>query len=181
MKWPSKPLTVRAKLLHRMARYWQMEAANVVAVPLMMAFFSRGQLGWPAAIAIVPMSGMLAVGTIYLRAKYRQVAFVEPITQALRLVAGAQVPMLLGSVLALGIAGSVWLWPDVTQGLAERWVVTVAALLAALEYVNYYHRQLQHFDNANDWRRLLAGRGFRPSQLRRDLERAGLRRVQPDR
>ena len=67
MKLPSKPLTVRAKLLHRLSRYWQMEAANVFAVPLMMAFFSRGQLGWPAAIAIVPMSGMLVVGTIYLR------------------------------------------------------------------------------------------------------------------
>ena len=181
MKLPSKPLTVRAKLLHRLSRYWQMEAANVFAVPLMMAFFSRGQLGWPAAIAIVPMSGMLVVGTIYLRAKYRQVAFDEPIARALRLVAGAQVPMLLGSLVALGIAGLSWLWPETTQGLAERWVVTVAALLAVLEYVNYYHRQLQHFDNASDWRRLLAGRGFRPSQLSRDLVRAGLRRAQPGR
>ena len=89
--------------------------------------------------------------------------------------------MLLGSLVALGIAGLSWLWPETTQGLAERWVVTVAALLAVLEYVNYYHRQLQHFDNASDWRRLLAGRGFRPSQLSRDLVRAGLRRAQPGR
>ena len=174
----SKPLTVRAKLLHRLSRYWQFEAVNVFAVPLMMAYFSGGRLGWPAAIAIVPMSGMLVVGTVYLRAKYRQVALGEPIDRALKFVAGAQVFMLSGCLLALAVVGLSWLWPDTTQGLAERWVVTIAALLAALEYVNYYHRQLQHFDNASDWRRLLAGRGFRTSQLRRDLERAGLRRGQ---
>jgi hypothetical protein len=40
-----------------------------------------------------------------------------------------------------------------------------------LEYVNYYHRQLQHFDHAADWKRLLAGRGFRVSQMAADLQR----------
>lgn len=172
MKARLQPQTVRAKLLHRLSRYWQMEAANVFVVPLMMAYFSHGQLGWPAALAISSMSAMLAVGTVYLRAKYRQVAFSEPIDRALGIVAAAQMPMLVGSLLALALMGLCWLQPDRTQGLAERWVVTVAALLAGLEYVNYYHRQLQHFDNASDWRRLLAGRGFRKSQLRRDLERA---------
>lgn len=45
------------------------------------------------------------------------------------------------------------------------------AVLAGLEYVNYYHVQLQHFDNAADIKRLLSGRGFRPAHLARALRR----------
>ena len=47
--------------------------------------------------------------------------------------------------------------------------VLVVTILGVLEYVNYYHVQLQHFDNMADWRRLLAGRGFRPAHMARDL------------
>lgn len=167
--------SVRAKLLHRLSWYWQVEAANVVLMPLIMVVLSKAQLGPLAALAIAAMSGMLVVGTIYLRSKYRQVAFGEPIDRALKIVMAAQVPMLASCLMALGIMAWGWLQPGTTHGLAERWVITAAAVLAALEYINYYHRQLQHFDNAGDWRRLLSGRGFRKSQLRRDLERAGLR------
>jgi hypothetical protein len=44
-------------------------------------------------------------------------------------------------------------------------------LLAVLEYINYYHVQLQHFDHAPDWQRLVSGRGFRRSHLAREIER----------
>jgi hypothetical protein len=47
----------------------------------------------------------------------------------------------------------------------------VLLLLAVLEYVNYYHVQLQHFDHDADWRRLMSGRGFRPSHLAREIDR----------
>ena len=59
----------------------------------------------------------------------------------------------------------------ILQRAGDRWVALAAAVLAALEYVNYYHRQLQHFDNFADIKRLLTGRGFRRSQMARDLER----------
>jgi hypothetical protein len=42
-------------------------------------------------------------------------------------------------------------------------------LLAALEYVNYYHRQLQYFDNMADLKHLLTGRGLKPAHMARDL------------
>ena len=64
-------------------------------------------------------------------------------------------------------------WPllfPVFSGLADRNVATACAVLAVLEYVNYYHRQLQHFDSREDFRRLLTGKGFRKSWLARDLE-----------
>ena len=147
----------------------------MVLMPALMLFLSQARVGWPALVAMLAMSGMLVAGTIYLRAKYRQVAFGLPIDNALRQVGRAQVPLLILTLIAVGLCAWCWVNPALTRGLAERWVVTAAAILALLEYINYYHRQLQHFDNANDWQRLLSGRGFRVSQLRRDLERAGLR------
>ncbi len=44
-------------------------------------------------------------------------------------------------------------------------------LLAVLEYINYYHVPLQHFDHAPDWQRLVSGRWFRRSHLAREIER----------
>ena len=45
----------------------------------------------------------------------------------------------------------------------------MTSLLALAEYVNYYHRQLQHFDNWPDFRRLMTGKGFRPAKMAVDL------------
>ncbi len=152
-----------------------MEAANVVLLPAFMVWASGAQLGLPALLAIAAMAAMLVAGTRYLRAKYRQLSDRQPLTDVLAWLAAAQFPLLAATLVALAAMICGWLAPALTRGLAERWVVTAAALLALLEYINYYHRQLQHFDNANDWRRLLSGKGFRKSRLRRDLERAGLR------
>jgi hypothetical protein len=57
--------------------------------------------------------------------------------------------------------------------MADQIAATACAALAALEYVNYYHRQLQHFDSWADFKRLLAGKGFRKSWMARDLEAVG--------
>ena len=164
-------------VIRRLAWYWQAEAANVVLVPALMVWLSKGQLGLPAVLAIVPMCALLVAGTTYLRGKHRQLTARVPLDRALAWLAAAQLPLLAGTLVALAVMAWAWFEPALTRGPAERWVITVAAILAALEYVNYYHRQLQHFDNASDLRRLLTGRGFRPSQLRRDLERTGLRKA----
>ncbi|MEN9392769.1 MAG: hypothetical protein RLZZ104_1112, partial [Pseudomonadota bacterium] len=63
-----------------------------------------------------------------------------------------------------------WLVPSWSAGLADRNIATGCAVLAVLEYINYYHRQLQHFDNGEDFQRLLAGKGFRKSWMARDIE-----------
>jgi hypothetical protein len=70
------------------------------------------------------------------------------------------------------IAG--WLLPGIAVSLADTICASVAASVAILEYVNYYHRQLQHFDNVADFKRLITGKGFRPSQMARDLRMYGL-------
>jgi hypothetical protein len=63
-------------------------------------------------------------------------------------------------------------WISGNAGLSAQFVApAVLLLLAVLEYINYYHVQLQHFDHAPDWQRLVSGRGFRRSHLAREIER----------
>jgi hypothetical protein len=73
----------------------------------------------------------------------------------------------VAAAIALGIE-----WVDAGPGLSTQLVApAVLLLLAVLEYVNYYHVQLQHFDHAPDWQRLVSGRGFRRSHLAREIDR----------
>jgi hypothetical protein len=60
----------------------------------------------------------------------------------------------------------------------DRVASLLVLLLAVLEYINYYHVQVQHFDHAADWQRLLAGRGFRRSHLAREIKRWERKRTQ---
>lgn len=128
------------------------------------------------AIAILGLSIGLVVGTRYwLAVAARLERNPLPTVKALPIAVAAQYPILLfvitttGGVVTL-IRTSGWL---LSNGVAA--IVTV---FAALEYVNYYPVQLQHFDNSRDWRRLLSGRGFRRAHLARDLAR-WRRRLRP--
>lgn len=160
----------RSDLLARLEPYWKMEAGNAVALPLAMAMLSKGQLGW---VSLVPMSAMillLVIGALYWRGKVRHLkGEAQDWPRLLRLIAALQIPalMLTASGCAAALAG--WLMPGQALGTADKIAATASATLALLEYVNYYHRQLQHFDNKADFRRMLAGKGFRPSWMARDL------------
>ena len=58
-----------------------------------------------------------------------------------------------------------------TQGWPPRTIAAVGlSLLAWLEYVNYYHWQLQNFDSAIDFKRLMAGRGLRRAHMGRAVK-----------
>ena len=70
---------------------------------------------------------------------------------------------------ATSVGASVTEW-EIDGGWTPSAVVALCcALLAVLEYINYYVVQLQHFDNAADWRRLWTGGGFRKSHLARAI------------
>jgi hypothetical protein len=159
--------------------YWKMEAANVGFVPLFAWWLGppRDAIEWlafvPAAIATM---GFLVVGTLFwrgvdyrLRRRDRSVApralaFADRVERPLLIVLAAA---FIASVAALARNG--WT-PAVIAALAM-------TALAALEYVNYYHKQLQHFDNRADVKRLLSGRGGRASHMARDL--SAWRRARP--
>lgn len=159
----------------RLDGYWKMECANILLVPAAMIFFASGKVGWLSAVALLPMCLLLAIGTYYWWAKLRYLQQREALRPRVSLLSRWEMPALVLTVVAVATTIAAWIWPALSTGLADRLVASSAATLAALEYVNYYHRQIQHFDHAADFRRLRDGRGFRKSQLRADLERFGLR------
>ncbi len=160
----------RADLLARLEPYWKMEAGNVLVLPLVMVLLSSGQLGW---ISLVPMAAMmllLVIGALYWRGKVRQLkGEAQDWPGLLRRIARLQGPALALTLAGCAAALAGWLVPGLAVGTADKVAATASAVLAALEYVNYYHRQLQHFDNKADFKRMLAGKGFRPSWMARDL------------
>lgn len=164
----------RAKLEKRLSGYWKMEAANVLIIPATIAFLAilgGWRLGLVTAVTMFAMCLLLVIGAQYWRAKLAQLRAGGRFPRGIALIARLQLPALLFAAAAVAMAVAGWVMPGLALSPAERWVGTVCALLAALEYVNYYHRQLQHFDHAPDWQRLISGKGFRPSQMAVDIRR----------
>ena len=151
--------------------YWKMEAANVVFVPgfaLVLGFPRDGVEAIALGLAIAATAGFLVVGTLFWRGVDRRLRFGDPISarRALDFADRVERPLLI--ICAAAIATTI------VALILNGWTpaaIAASALsaLAALEYVNYYHWQLQHFDNRADLKRLLSGRGARPSHMARDL------------
>ena len=153
----------RADILARLEPYWKMEAGNAIILPLLIAYMSGGQLSWISLVPMAAMALLLVIGALYWRGKVRQLkGGPQNWAGLLRTLARLQMP-------ALGLTLAGWIASDLAIGKPDRLVATGCAILAVLEYVNYYHRQLQHFDNKADFRRMLAGKGFRRSWMARDL------------
>lgn len=164
----------RAKIERRLTSYWQMEAANVLFVPgfvVLLAISLEWRLGWVTVLALLPVCLLLAIGAQYWRAKLNQLASRAPFPQSIGLIAGLQIPSLIAVLAAVLATILSFLVEGIAASGAERWVASAMTLLAALEYVNYYHRQLQHFDHLPDLKRLFSGRGFRRSQMAIDIAR----------
>lgn len=164
----------RSSVEKRLAGYWKMEAGNVLLVPAaigMLALSLDWRLGPATLVALIPVCLLLAIGAYYWRTKLHQLQTASPFPRQIGVLARLQYPSLFLTAAALIVAVASWGVPDLARSTAERWVVTICAVLAALEYINYYHRQVQHFDNMADWRRLWSGRGFRRSQMAADIAR----------
>lgn len=161
------------RVARRLSWYWQVELANAVIVPaavLLMVEVYGERASWPVLMTLMPMIGLLVVGGLYWRGKLHELRG-EPraIGRVLALADRAQLPLLALTALAvlIGICGMFVTLPG--SGTANRWAALGASLLALAEYVNYYHRQLQHFDNWPDFHRLMTGRGCRPARMAVDL------------
>ena len=161
----------RADLLKRLDPYWKMEAANVLFVPLFLFWLSGWRLSW---ITLTPMAAtmlLLIIGALYWWGKVQQLRGKgDRFAILLPRISAWQRPALMLTLVGCISALAGWIVPAWSAGLADRNIATGCAALSFLEYVNYYHRQLQHFDNREDFQRLLAGKGFRKSWLARDLE-----------
>jgi hypothetical protein len=160
----------RADLLARLEPYWKMEAANALALPALAIWLSEGQLSWVSLVPMAAMVLLLVIGALYWRGKVRQLKGApQNWNGLLTTLARLQLPALGLTLAGCGAALAGWFGNGLAIGTTDRWVATACAILAALEYVNYYHRQIQHFDNKADFKRMLAGKGFRQSWMARDL------------
>ncbi|UOR14699.1 hypothetical protein [Qipengyuania aquimaris] len=167
--------TKRTKLRDRLSGYWRMEVGNAVIIPLAVLFvakMSESPLGLLTWLSFLPMCALLLLGGLYWRGKLRSLdGDARPLDTSLAIADKSQLALGFASVLALLAALCAWVWPWLSVSLGDRIAATICSLLAVLEYVNYYHRQLQHFDHAADFRRLIAGQGFRRAQMAGDLAR----------
>lgn len=163
------------KLERRLESYWRLELLNAVLLPgaALIVLAVAGQAIGPLGVScLAVMSALLIAGGCYWRAKAGQLTRVRSnIDPTLQWLDRFNVPFMVSciAVALLCLADLLFFRCAVSTG--DRLVANLAATLAILEYINYYHRQLQHFDHAPDFLRLLNGRGFRKSQLRSDLER----------
>jgi hypothetical protein len=151
--------------------YARMEALNIMLVPgtaLVLAPPRNGAELVAMGLAIAACAGFLFVGTAYWAALHRRVTRSDrtSLTRALALADRLERPLLLtigASTAGLSFAIFARGWSGSNVGAA------VLTLLAALEYVNYYHRQLQHFDRWSSFKRLMTSGRFPRSHLARDL------------
>lgn len=165
----TKRVTTQRRL-RDFASYANLEAFNALLVPAVATYF-----GWPVdrggAILLVVANTALMLGLIVGAAYWWGVAArlkrrPAIMGRALRLADAAQIPMAVLTLVA--VAGCAWQLAShgPTQSIIVAMTVTA---LAVLEYLIYYHVQLQHFDNRRDFQNLLRGRGFKRSHLARDL------------
>ena len=148
-----------------------MEALNIVLVPgavLLLAPPSYWAEMLATGLAMAACAGFLLVGTVYWAALDQRLTRSNrsALPRALALAHRLEIPLLLitGAALmmqAVAILNGGWSWP--VMGAA------ILTLLAALEYVNYYHRQLQHFDRWSDFKRLIISGRFRRAHMARNL------------
>ncbi len=163
------------KLQRRLEGYWRLELLNAALLPVTAIFVlaETGQaIGALCISCLVLMSALLIAGGWYWRAKARQFRRVQSnIGSTLFWLARLQVPLLASCIAVSLLCVADLLLFRLSASLGDRLVAILATILAILEYINYFHRQLQHFDHAPDFLRLLRGRGFRKSRLQVDLER----------
>jgi hypothetical protein len=164
---------MRKRIISRLKSYWRLEAANAVFVPGLVAILvinSGDRVSTPLMLAMAACALLLVIGATAWRMELRSA---EGDTRlecvAMPWLARLQTPSLSLAALSVCAAG-VEVWRDGGWSPSAL-ATTILALLAALEYINYYVIQLQHFDHAADFARLIRGKGFREAHLAKSLRR----------
>jgi hypothetical protein len=169
-------MTPNSSPVRRLSTYWKIVASNVVLIPALAVYLvlkSGGTISIALVLSCLACSVLLVIGTIVLRMMLRKADGDANAT-------AAWIPVLIrmrwpaiGLCVAAAVAVGVECINTGPRFSAQFIAPAVLLLLAVLEYINYYHVQLQHFDQAPDWKRLISGRGFRRSHLAREIQRWG--------
>lgn len=162
----------KTALLKRFESMWKLEWANIILIGGIILFlFLIGKLK-PTIFIIVSFfmtAIFLWIGGHFWKDKYLSLRDNTPISDARLKWYKWQELWKWGLLIPpIVMAVELYLNPILT---AEFWVGLGFWALAIAEWINYYHRQLMHFDNPADFKRLISGRGLRQSHLSRELER----------
>lgn len=154
-------------------------ACAFVFPPLAFAWVRPAHL-LPAAVlafALIACCSTLLVGAAYWRAVWRRLAGDRSALHAALDTAWRWWPLCRWTAIVsmvVSVSAILSLGPSAATITALGF-----SLLAALEYVNYYHVQLQNFDHGPTFRRFLKRRAFPRAHLARDLELWRKRRDTP--
>jgi hypothetical protein len=163
-------------LARRLDLYWKLELANAGFLPAVTLFLlqPRTALEWlGASLGTLACSALLLLGGYYWKASLARLhGDPEPMTRLLPIAARLKAPLLV--LTAINAVAAALILSE--TGLSRAgWGILAFALLAVLEYVNYYHIQLQNFDHLPDLKRLFRTGRLRQAHLARDLDRCGRR------
>lgn len=158
----------RAELRRHLSSYWKIEAGNALAVPAMGCVMLLSGDVTPDTGAIAGMAAcslLLVIGAAAWRLALAgldgDIVLAQRLTAA---CARAQLPCLAVLMIATAMAAASVL---VGGWRPNSFAAAGFTLLGWLEYVYYYHVQLQNFDSTIDLKRLQAGRGLRRAHLGR--------------
>ena len=183
MRAPDRQVEASLSALEmRLSKYWQLEAINVVLLPVavVVSVISLGDLvRWPLQVCLAANSVLLVIGACYWRIEYLRLrgqpepyaawlprlAAVEPLGFGVALL--AVVSFIAEGALSRGAFGPAF------------WFTAGMALLAVLEYVNYYRWQLQYFDHLPDFKALVKRRRLKRAHMARAIKRWRARRSGP--
>jgi hypothetical protein len=165
----------RLQTAARFRTYWKIEAFNIVLIPGLTArlvFFQfKQELNLALILNMIAVSWLLAIGTIALRMMYLNAVGDRSFERNwIGSIYYCKLPSLI--LVLSAVAATIWESSHTLPAITPRWgSCVVLSILAAAEYINYFHFQVQHFDNLADFERLLAGKGFRRSHLARAIAR----------
>ena len=166
--------TSPSALEKRLSMYWQMEAMSVALVPaavLICAISLGDQIRWPLLVCLAANAVLLVIGACYWRIEYLRLrGQQEPYDTWLPRIAAAE-PL---AVVSTGLAVISFIVDVLSMGGvfgATSWLTVGMALLALLEYVNYYRWQLQYFDHLPDFRALVKRRRLKRAHMARAIKR----------
>jgi hypothetical protein len=154
----------------RLRSYWKMEAGCAFLIPATLLWLwppTDLAEAVPLVLALLPAVLLLLLGASYWRAALKRAeGDPVPLTRIVRIADRVDRPaqlLVLVAAVAAGIAAGTRGWtPPIIAAAA-------CAVLAALEYLNYYRVQIQNFDHGPDLKRLIARRRLRRAHLARDL------------
>lgn len=160
-----------ASLSDRLGPYWKMEQGCALMFPPLAFGLTRPTD--PISITVLALALIACCSTLWVGGAYWRAVWARlqggpaSMSRALSMAARWKAPGLAVTAISM-IASSLAIGFRGVSGASAG--ALALSILAVLEYVNYYHVQLQNFDHGPTLRRFLQRRTFPRAHMAKDLE-----------